>query len=366
MPLSAIQPDRYDELLQKKVEALRPAFDNLEAPPPQVFSSPKAGFRLRVEFRLWHEGDRLFYAMFRPGEPRTPIPIASFPIAADSIQQLMPKLLSALTGNDTLRHKVFQVEFLSTLSGNMLVTLVYHRVLDDTWQAAAEALAAALNINIVGRSRKQKLIIGQDWVDESLNVKGNVFHYLQPEQSFTQPNGWVNQHMMGWATAACEELSGDLLELYCGNGNFTLPLASAFQRVIATEVSKVATRAALGNLERNRITNVAFARLSAEEMTQALNGTRPFRRLANLPVPLSEYQLNTLLVDPPRAGLDAATLSLASQFEKVLYISCNPATLLANLTHLRATHTIERLAFFDQFPYTSHLESGVLLTRRPA
>ncbi len=363
MPLSAIQPNCYNELLQQKVAALRPAFDALGAPDGTIYASPREGFRLRVEFRIWHEGDRMFYAMFRPGEPKIPLPVERFPIASQAIQALMPLLLSSLTGNERLRRKLFQVEFLSTLSGDMLVTLIYHKALDDAWLVDAHSLAKALGINLVGRSRKQKLVIGRDWVEENLQVGHHRYHYRQPEQAFTQPNGCVNQQMLAWAVTASSGLAGDLLELYCGIGNFTLPLASCFDRILATEVSKAATRAALVNLQENQIGNVAFARLSAEEMTQALNGVRPFRRLAKLPVPLSDYRLDTLLVDPPRAGLDSATLALAAHFPSIIYISCSPDTLLGNLTQLRTTHTIKRLAFFDQFPYTPHLECGVLLSR---
>ena len=86
----------------------------------------------------------------------------------------------------------------------------------------------------------------------------------------------------------------------------------------------------------------------------------------DLKQPLDHYQLNTLLVDPPRAGLDAATVTLASRFDTVLYISCNPQSLADNLKSLSNTHAVTKLAFFDQFPYTPHLESGVILTRRSA
>ena len=72
-----------------------------------------------------------------------------------------------------------------------------------------------------------------------------------------------------------------------------------------------------------------------------------------------------MFVDPPRAGLDPGTLSLVKDFDEILYISCNPLTLINNLKVLTETHTIEALAFFDQFPYTPHLECGVHLKQRP-
>ena len=80
---------------------------------------------------------------------------------------------------------------------------------------------------------------------------------------------------------------------------------------------------------------------------------------------LSSFEFKTLLVDPPRAGLDSDTLGLAKGFARILYISCNPKSLIENMAELNKTHSIEALAFFDQFPYTEHLESGVILKRRP-
>jgi tRNA (uracil-5-)-methyltransferase len=71
-----------------------------------------------------------------------------------------------------------------------------------------------------------------------------------------------------------------------------------------------------------------------------------------------------VLVDPPRAGLDENTCKLISQFEKIVYISCNPETLARDVKMLLSTHTVQRVAAFDQFPYTHHLESGVFLVRR--
>jgi len=363
MPLSAFAPDRYDQLLAAKTARVQNLLAPFGAPPAEVIASPGAGFRMRAEFRLWHDGDALDYVMFRRGEPDTPVPVQHFPIACERIQQLMPELLARLRGDSELRRKLFQVEFLSTLAGDTLVTLVYHRKLEDAWRLKAEALAGELGIALVGRSRKQKEVIERDFVTEQLQIEGRKYRYRQYEQAFTQPNALVNIQMIEWACRAAAALGGDLLELYCGNGNFTLPLARHFDQVIATELAKTSIRAAQWNLEANAIGNVQMIRLAAEEVTQAMNGERVFRRLADLSRPLSDYQLNSVFVDPPRAGLDPATTAMVQRFPTILYVSCNPETLAANLSTLTRTHSVEALALFDQFPYTDHMECGVVLRR---
>ncbi|MCY1537101.1 tRNA/tmRNA (uracil-C(5))-methyltransferase [compost metagenome] len=62
--------------------------------------------------------------------------------------------------------------------------------------------------------------------------------------------------------------------------------------------------------------------------------------------------------------MDPDTCELTRRFQRILYISCNPETLAANIAQLDDTHQVTRCALFDQFPYTHHMESGVLLTRR--
>ena len=123
------------------------------------------------------------------------------------------------------------------------------------------------------------------------------------------------------------------------------------------------------NLAANAVTNVDVARLSAEEFVEAFNGSKTFKRLTEKGIHLGEsgdagYRLETLFVDPPRAGLDATCRELAAGFERVLYVSCNPETLARDVAELAPTHEITALAAFDQFPYTPHLEAGVLLERR--
>lgn len=373
MPLSAVQPANYQALLAEKVHAVGALIAPFSPPAARVYPSQPTGFRLRAEFRIWHEGERIDYVMFRRGEPGTPVVITVFPIAHERIQRVMPLLHTALSADRTLRHKLFQVEFLATLSGDLLITLAYHKKLDAVWEDTAQQLATTLQpalsstlgtLSIIGRSRNKKLVIGNDYVRENLTVRGKEFRYRQYEQAFSQPNGGVNIQMIEWACEQAMSLQGDLLELYCGNGNFTLPLASHFDHVIATELAKTSIRAARVNLVENSIENVQVLRLSAEEVTQAMNAERIFRRLQELPKPLDQYDLNTLLVDPPRAGLDPHTLAMAGRFQSIIYISCNPHSLAENLQSLDATHRIEHFALFDQFPYTDHMECGVLLHRR--
>jgi len=360
--MTAVNPAGYAEQLQAKVDRLQGLLAPFDAPAPQVFESPPQHYRLRAEFRLWREGGQRHYAMFAPGDNRTPILIDQFPVASLRINTLMPLLKAAWHADEHLGHKLFQVEFLTTLAGDALVTLCYHRPLDAQWEAAAQALATRLGVHVIGRSRGQRVVIGQDFVTEQMTVAGRTFSYRQPEGAFTQPNGTVCGHMLNWAHEALGERKDDLLELYCGNGNFTLPLATRVRKVLATEISKTSVAAALHNLADNAVDNVTLVRLSAEELTQALNGVREFRRLQG--VDLASYQFGTVFVDPPRAGMDPDTCELARRFDNILYVSCNPETLATNLEQLNSSHRIERCALFDQFPYTHHMEAGVLLVRR--
>src|SRR5690606_12549354 len=128
-----------------------------------------------------------------------------------------------------------------------------------------------------------------------------------------------------------------------------------------TEVSKTSINAARYNCDINNVNNIAFVRLSSEELTLALKKVRQFNRLRN--IDLDSYSFTTVFVDPPRAGLDQETIELIRQFGSIIYISCNPETLRANLRDLTKTHKLKDIALFDQFPYTPHRECGVSLEK---
>jgi tRNA (uracil-5-)-methyltransferase len=113
---------------------------------------------MRAEFRVWHEGDRSFLAMFDSADPKTPVEVPLFPMGSERINALMPKLLEEVMASDALRKKLFQVNFLTTVAGDAMISMLYHRRLAGEWIEAAEAARRRLGVSVVGRSRKQKVI----------------------------------------------------------------------------------------------------------------------------------------------------------------------------------------------------------------
>ncbi|WP_298094727.1 tRNA (uridine(54)-C5)-methyltransferase TrmA [uncultured Campylobacter sp.] len=163
--------------------------------------------------------------------------------------------------------------------------------------------------------------------------------------------------------SSCENyVARDLLELYCGHGNFTIPLAAKFNRVLASEISKSSIANARINCELNGICNAQFVRLSADELMSAFARQRKFERLKGIDI--FGYDFSHVLIDPPRAGLEPSVIDFIKNFQNLICISCNPQTLFENLRSLCATHEVRRFAIFDQFAHTSHIECGVLLRRR--
>ncbi len=353
----------YAEQLKRKEERVSGLLAPFYSDKLEVFDSPWDHYRARSEFRIWHEGDRCDYAMGNI-EKKGAINIEECPKVIESIEKRMWKLLEKINAStEVLKHRLFAVEFLATTTDECLITMLYHRKLDDVWTAEARLLEDELNCKIMGRSRKQKVILSDEFVTEKLDIDGKTFTYVQYESGFTQPNPTVNVKMIEWAIKQAKKVGhGDFLESYCGLGNFTLPLSHYFDKVLATEISKRSIHAALENCKLNGVENITFARLASEEMTEALNEKRVFNRLKE--IDLKSYDFSTVLVDPPRAGLDEGTIELISNIENIIYISCNPETLARDLETLTNTHDVVEAAMYDQFPHTEHVESGVFLQKK--
>ncbi|MDB4837119.1 tRNA (uridine(54)-C5)-methyltransferase TrmA [Marinomonas sp.] len=359
-----IQPEKYAQQLQDKQTELSQLMATLSLPEMEVFASEPSYYRMRAEFRIWHEGDDLYYAMFDSETPRVPIRTDQFLAASEQINELMPQLLDAVRDIPILRHKLFQVDFLTTTTGEALISLLYHKPIDDEWNTAAKKLNKGFpTCHFIGRSRKKKQILTRDFVLETLTVFGRKYHYQQVENSFTQPNAVISEKMLEWALDVTKDASGDLLEMYCGNGNFSIPLAQRFDRVIATEISKVSVNSAQLNIAMNGVQNVQVVKMASEDVSAALNGDTDLPK-GLVQAGVSELSPSVVLVDPPRAGLDDATIELIRKVDSILYISCNPETLKANLEALSSSHDVVRYAMFDQFPYTHHVETGVYLNRK--
>lgn len=147
---------------------------------------------------------------------------------------------------------------------------------------------------------------------------------------------------------ALHDVSGGLaIDLYCGVGLFTLPLARRFKGVVAVEANPTATRFAYHNLERARLENARVVNASVAEWFRPRTLSADF-----------------ILLDPPRAGAESAVIKGILDFAapRVTYVSCDPATLARDLKKLIAGgYAIESLRAFDLFPQTHHVETVVRL-----
>ena len=355
----------YDEQLNYKIQREKNRFSNLTTCDFDIIKSTPKNFRNRVEFRVWWEKDEnsekdiLSYAM--NDFNKEILKIDSCEIVSEDIKNLMPKLLTELEKSMILSFRLFAIEFLVSSTSDMLVTLIYHKKLEDEWINLAKQIEQKLNIKIIGRSRKQKIVLSSDFINESLNINNQEFKFAYEENGFTQPNTSVNIKMIEWVLNNTKKSNKDLCELYCGGGNFTIPLSKKFSKVLATEISKTSIKSALRNCALNNIENIDFIRMSSEEFVEALNEVRAFNRLKN--IDLKSYDFDTIFMDPPRSGLDDTTRALAKNFENIIYISCNPETLHRDLEELLKTHKIVRFALFDQFAFSEHIECGVILEK---
>lgn len=349
----------YEAQCAHKKASIASLFESLHVNTFDFFPSPSSHYRSRSEFRIWKSDASISYAMGSM-DKKGAICIESCPKVDVKIDTLMPTLIKRIESEVLLREKLFAIEFLSS-SENLLVTLIYHKPLDNQWDVKAKELENDYAIFIIGRSRGIKRVLSQDFVEDCFEIEGKTYRYHIIEGGFSQPNRVINQAMITWVLSHIHNAK-DLLELYCGYGNFTMPLSQKFNKVLTTEISKTSIASALKNCELNAVSNISFVRLSAEELTSALKKEREFNRLQG--IDLDAYSFSHVFVDPPRSGMDEQSLAFISQFETIIYISCNPHTLKRDLEILTCHYTIEHFALFDQFPNTEHIESGVILKRK--
>ena len=316
---------------------------------PEIYLSSATGYRARAEFGF----NKNSYTMV-VDEQKIYMDKSSIPHPC--IQKLMPNLLSKINNSELMQKKLFQINF-RTSGLKVLATLIYHKSLQEEWIQAAKAIQDSIeNLSIIGRSKKQKVLIGAEDLEVLSSYDNSNFKILQNDLVFFQPNFYLYSLMISFISKQLDEPM-DLLELYCGCGGFTLPLASIFEKVFATENNKHSIELLKKSIKLNNLLNIETARLSDNETASALANERPFRRLKNIDI--QSYKFSHILVDPPRAGLSAETINLSRQFKNIIYISCNPETFLRDIVKL--DRTINSIGIFDQFANTKHLEVIAIL-----
>lgn len=357
-------PDAYDAQLADKVERIKSLIQLPSSVPLLIAESEKGHYRMRAEFRVWHKGSEWFYTMFDVQNKR-PIFIDECPMVHQSIASLMLPLRHQLLENALLSHKLYAIDFMASSSGEVLVTLIYKTPLTDEWQQVAASLELPEQVMLMGRSRGKKRVLVRDYVNEPLQLSSGASIVLRHvENAFSQPNAGINRQMLDWVDEfwRSQPRASALLELYGGAGNFTWVLAQHADAVVMTELSNQAVAAAQQAFCEAGLNQISIAAMDSAMVSAALaQSATESTRLTWQGV---TYEFAGILVDPPRAGLDEMTRTLTQRFDTIVYISCNPETLARDMATWQSTHHLVQAAVFDQFPYTHHIEVGVVLQRK--
>ena len=313
--------------------------------------SPSHGYRSRCEFG-YRNG---YYTMY--DEESNRINLTTFQVARPIISDLMPKLLNSINNEVELNNKLFQINFRTNSCNKVLVTLIYHKKLDEKIKVQAECLSKSLKISVILRSKNDIFYLNDDLLED--HVKSLKTKLYQSDQSFYQPNHFHMPEMVKKVISFLNEPK-DLLELYCGSGTFTLPLSKYFNKVYATENNRQSIKCIEKSIDAMSIKNIHYSRLSADEISEAIEG-RIFRRMKGIDI--NHYNFSHILVDPPRSGLTTNVIDMTKKFKNIIYVSCNIETYIRDVAYLES-YKIQNIEIFDQFPNTKHLEIVSLLTQK--
>ncbi|MFA0812519.1 23S rRNA (uracil(1939)-C(5))-methyltransferase RlmD [Microbulbifer epialgicus] len=169
---------------------------------------------------------------------------------------------------------------------------------------------------------------------------------------FVQVNFEINRPMVGLALQLLDPKPEErVLDLFCGLGNFTLPLARSASEVIGVEGVTALTRRGVENAELNKLNNVQFHAADLnEEITK-----RPWAKVG----------FDKILLDPPRSGALQVVKGIARfNAQKIVYVSCNPATLARDAGELaQLGYSLSKACVMDMFPHTDHVESMAVFER---
>lgn len=200
--------------------------------------------------------------------------------------------------------------------------------------------ALYLNVN----AADDNVILGDEYY--CVFSKGNPpdFH----PASFYQVNDFIENQIYSLVASLVE--SEEVVDAYCGAGNLTLRLAKKAKAVYGIEICKQAIESGEEKAKINKVDNVSFI-------------------CGDCAVELPKLKFDdkaTIVLDPPRKGVDEKVLEaiMSVRPAKVVYVSCNPATLARDIKALSENYDVQYVTPFDMFPQTSHVESVALLTAK--
>ncbi|PUU92615.1 MAG: 23S rRNA (uracil1939-C5)-methyltransferase [Halanaerobium sp.] len=200
------------------------------------------------------------------------------------------------------------------------------------------------NTNVIF-GKEDILLAGENKITEYIGKTG----YLISARSFFQVNTMQAQKLYDTAADYIGDDHGArVVDAFSGTGSIALYLADRVEKVYAVESLKAAVKDARANAELNNINNVDFELGLVED---------------KLPEIIERDQIDSIIFDPPRKGLDEKTIQLllANEIKKIIYISCNPATQARDLKSLKEKYRLLEIQPVDLFPQTYHIESVALL-----
>jgi 23S rRNA (uracil1939-C5)-methyltransferase len=308
--------------------------------------SPGWGYRNRIQIKVELDGGRPVWGFYRSGSHRVE-PLSRCLIAAPALWGFIQLLGSHLVSTPSVARNLSGVELFLGDERSLLVDFQLSAGVEDLQEAAlglrdlAVPLLPPQSSACVWISSHERVQLqGPGFVHKTVGVN----RYRVSHGVFFQVNELMLEPLRLAAIADAQGRTA--LDLFCGAGFFTLALARGFDRVVGVEANGAAVEDLKASLEINQIGNVrAHALDFSDFLTRA---------------PANSDPVDFLLLDPPRTGLPAETIDQAAslQVPKVVYVSCDPATLARDLRiFLAHQYQIESLTVLDLFPQTHHLET---------
>ncbi|PSU46002.1 23S rRNA (uracil(1939)-C(5))-methyltransferase RlmD [Photobacterium frigidiphilum] len=287
---------------------------------------------------------------FRKKQSKDIVNVKQCPVLAESLNELLPplrSLLSTLKGQRHLGH----IELIEADNGR--VVLIRHlKPFSDKDMTLILNFAQEQNVILflAPTSDDIELIHGET---PYYRLDDLTLHFSPKD--FIQVNRDVNKKMVEQATDWLDLQPNDrVLDLFCGLGNFSLPLAKHAKAVVGVEGIDEMVHRATENAMCNKQNNATFYQANLDDDVTKLAWARePF---------------NKILLDPARAGAAGVMEHVVKlKPERVVYVSCNPATLARDSqVLLKKGYQLERLGMLDMFPQTGHLESMALFVKAKA